>query len=171
MKVPIELKINYKTELKAFTDLIVVSLLWIPASMIFVFILPSFVPFLAMIGSYLILFFIPVIVLHTNYELENKNKILILGQGIVKYGELKITENEIKKITAIGTGKSLNLENFARLAHMSGYYYLEIETYNGEKIFVTSLFSDKLLFYFELSFPNIRIKKQEEFYPIIKNCG
>src|SRR5690606_32798082 len=97
MKVPIELKINYKTELKAFTDLIVVSLLWIPASMIFVFILTSFVPFLAMIGSYLILFFIPVIYLHTNYELENKNKILILGQGIVKYGELKITENEIKK--------------------------------------------------------------------------
>ena len=168
MKVPMELRINYKTEFKALTDLIVVSLLWIPASMIFVFILPSFLPFLAMIGFYLILFFIPVIYLHTNYKIENKNKTLILGQGIVSYGELKITENEIKEITAIGSGTALNLDNFSRLAHMSGYYYIEVETYNGVKIFLTSLFSDKLLLYFELSFPNIKIKKQKEFYPSIK---
>ena len=163
-----ELRINYKTELKAFTDLIVVSSLWIPASMIFVFILPSFLPFLAMIGSYLILFFIPVIYLHTNYKRENKNKTLILGQGIVIYGGLKITENEINEITAIGSSTALNQDNFARLAHMSGYYYIEIKTYNDEKIFLTSLFSDKLLVFFELSFPNIKIKKQKEFYPIIK---
>lgn len=169
MKVPIELKINYKTEFKALTDLVVVSLLWIPASMIFVFILPSLLPFLAMIISYLILFFIPVIFLHSNYERENKNKILILGQGILNYGGKKIAENEIKEIKALGSGAALNLDNYARLAHMSGYYYIEIETYNDGKIFLTSLFSDKLLIYVESTFPNIKINKQKEFYPNIKN--
>ena len=168
MKERIEFKVNSKTALKALTDLIVVSFLFIPASLIFVFILPSLLSFLAVILAYSLLYFIPVLYLHSNYENENKGKILILRAGELSYDGQNIAERDIKEINAFGTGASLNLDHYSRLAHMSGYFYVEIKTNNNLNIYLTSLLSHQLIYYVEASFPKTKINKLKKFYPTLK---
>jgi len=165
----IELQQNLKTEYYALRDLLFVTIFWIPASFIFILYIPSLIGFISMIASYMVLFFIPTIYLHNNYEKYSKGKNLLIFDKIINFDEKSISFDSIKSIKAIGTGYSLGLNYFARMTHMTGYYYLEITTIEDEKIILTSLLSKDIMKIISEKIPSIKIELNPIFYPIIKN--
>ena len=163
-----ELKINNKAEFHALKDLIFITLFFDPAIILLPFFIPNLLVFFALIAFYLALYFLPTILLHSNYEQSNENEIFYISEKKLIYRGNTITESQIQKIKAYGTPKSLKIEEFSRMTHMSGYFYVEIITNLKEKIILTSLLSKDLIEIVESEFPNIKIKKIKTFYPSIK---
>ena len=157
------LKINAKSELVALKDLIFVTVLWLILCLIF----PFFEVFIALVISYLILFFIPTVYLHSNYEKYNKGIDVIINHSEIIFNGDYVKKDSITKINAIGCPSPLGIANYSRLAHMTGYYYLEVITNDDRRIILTSLLDKNILKIIKENFPDITINLSSKFYPLI----
>ncbi|MFB9110563.1 hypothetical protein [Flavobacterium gyeonganense] len=160
-------KINTKSEFKALQDLIFVTIIWVPLCLIFVFVFPSIAIFLGLLIFYLILYFIPTIYLHSNYEKYNKGKNVVINSSEIIFDGDYIYKDSIKTINAIGCPSTLGISHYSRLAHMTGYYYIEVVTNNSQTVILTSLLDKNILKIIKENFPDVTINLNSQFYPII----
>ncbi len=169
MQEKLELYCNWKTEYYAMRNLIFATVFWMPMCFVFIFCIPDFFCFAGMFVSYMLLFFIPAIIIHSNYEKYSKHKRLIVDASSLNVDGWAIEFSSIKEINARGTGSALGLYYFTGVIDMSGYYYLEIMTDNDEKIILTSLLSKDLLKIIRDRLPSIEINLQHSIYPIVRD--
>ena len=164
----IKLKITHKTELQALQDLIIVTIIFFGLSAIVLFYaeLPYLV--LILLAFYAILFFTPVIILHSNYEKVNKNKDLIILNDKLEFGNEIIEYNNIEKIIAVGTYQSINKTSLSELPYQCAYFYIQIIHNNGKSIYLTNLYSKDLIQIVSNKIPNHIVEKKLTSFPLIK---
>ena len=121
---PITLKVNNRTEFFALQDLLISSLIFIGLALFMLFYLDAELIFYILIVFYFFLFFLPVIILHSNYEKYNKDKILIFEQNKIIFDSQIINTDEITNAKIYGTNQSINKYSYAKskqyLCHFSG---------------------------------------------------
>jgi len=124
----------------------------------------------AFILFYLILYAIPVIVIHLDYYENNKQYIIEISEDLllinVNNNISLFSSADIKEIMFYMTPSSLQNSSFRSLP-FEKYYYVVITCLDGSSFYLTSLLSDKLAYMLELNFKDVLIKKQGTLYPII----
>lgn len=165
----IKLKITHKTEFQALQDLIIVTVAFFVFDAIILFY--ADLPYLALLllAFYAILYFTPVIILHSNYENVNKNKELIFRTEKLQFGNEIIEYKDIERIKAIGTYQSINKNSFSELPYQCAYFYIKIEMKNGNSIYLTNLYSKNLIDIVDNKIYNHTIEKELTSFPLIKN--
>ena len=164
-------KITYWNQLKLLSSLLVLTILYIGLLLyvempfekreILIFSLP-----------YLILFFIPVAIIHLNYYINSKGIIYKIDETgitkIVKNEEEFIPITNIKEITFFMTPNRI-LDSATRSFPFEDYYYAEIITTDKKVIFISCFFSTKIDKILEVNFKELNIKKLKTIYPFINN--
>ena len=165
----IKLKITHKTEFQALQDLIISTIIFLGLSAIVLFY--AELPYLALtlLAFYTILYFTPVIILHSNYENVNKNKELIFQNEKLEFGNEIIEYKNIEKIKAVGTYQSINKTSLSKLPYQCAYFYIKIEMKNSNIIYLTNLYSKNLIEIISNRIPNQTIEKEITSFPFIKN--
>lgn len=119
---------------------------------------------------YLILYAIPVIVIHFNYYENNKQYIIEISEDMllidVNNNISLLSSSDIKEIVFYMTPSGLQNSSFRTLP-FEKYYYVVIICLDGSSFYLTSLLSDKVAYMLELNFKDVLIKKQGTLYPII----
>ncbi|MBC5862117.1 hypothetical protein L1S34_01220 [Flavobacterium sp. K77] len=119
---------------------------------------------------YLILFLIPVGIIHLNHYVNSKGIIYKIDETgitkIVKNEEEFISRANIKEITFFMTpNRFLNSStgNFP----FEDYYYAEIKTTDKKVLFISCFYSTKIDKILEVNFKELNIKKLKTIYPLI----
>lgn len=165
------LTVNLKTKFQALQDLLAASLIFISASLMMHFYFDYTLIFFCLFGFYFLFFFLPVIILHNNYEKYNEKKELIFKENKLIFDSKEIKIDEITKAKIVGTNQSINKYSYAKSAYETAYFYIEISLKNGEKIYLTNLLSKNLKEIFEQNYPSVKLEKDITIYPLIKNDG
>ena len=168
---PITLKVNNRTEFFALQDLLISSLIFIGSALFMLFYLDAELIFYILIGFYFFLFFLPVIILHSNYEKYNKDKILIFEKDKIVFDNKVIELDKIVKSNIYGTYQSLNNQSSGKLPYQTAYFYVEIQDSENQKIYLTNLLSKDLIRLIQENYPSLELKKIINTYPKIKNYG
>jgi hypothetical protein len=117
----------------------------------------------------LCVYIIPLIYIHFNYYIENKNSILKLtenGISISRKNDLVVFEfNEIKKVE-FNFSYTLYDKRF-RWFFWDEYFYAEVHLKNGENLIITCLLFDQL----ETIIPLKLIKRKKRIFPYIKKLN
>ena len=163
-------KINLYSHLKMLSDLIMVTAFCLS---LILFLFSSFNKFVAaFILFYLILYAIPVIVIHFNYYENNKQYIVEISKDLLSINVDNnislVSSADIKEIIFYMTPSGLQNSSFRSLP-FEKYYYVVITCLDGSNFYLTSLLSDKVAYLLELNFKDVLIKKQGTLYPIIIN--
>lgn len=166
----VELKINNKAEFYVLQDLLIATLVFVPLSLFMLYLNYELI-FYSLIGFYLLLFFIPTIILHSNYEKINKNKIFILEPEKIIFDKTELTSKDITKVVVCGTHQAVNKQPITTKATYHNYFYIEITDKKDRKIYLTNLLTKNLIETFEEYFPNIQIEKKISSYPFIKTLN
>lgn len=119
---------------------------------------------------FVFLYVIPVLVIHYNYYLNDKDKVYEITEfGIKQKNKNGIQFIEISKIQEIEffmTANKLNETGFQSLPFVD-YYYASIKVKNESEIVLSCLLSSELENILIQYLPNISIKKAKKFYPLI----
>jgi len=168
---PITLKVNNRTEFFALQDLVISTLIFIGSAIFILFYLDAESIFYILIGFYFFLYFLPVIVLHSNYKKYNKNKILILEKNSIVFDNKIIELDKIIKSNVYGTYQSLNNQSSGKLPYQTAYFYIEIVDSENQIMYLTNLLSKDLIRLIQENYPSLELKKIINTYPKIKNYG
>ena len=112
--------------------------------------------FLSTFLLYLLIFLLPVIILHINYLNNNKYQNVIVEKNKLILNN--ILYNEIEQINIFATHQHFNDSvGVSALPYNDYYYYLEICLKGGEKIILSSLFDYKIDEIFKKNFESVKI--------------
>ena len=161
-------KINLYSHLNMLSDLIIVTAFCLS---FILFLFSSFNKSVAaFILFYLILYLIPVIVIHFNYYENNTKYTIEISEDLLSINVDNnislISSADIKEIIFYMTPSGLQNSSFRSLP-FEKYYYVVITCLDGSNFYLTSLLSDKVAHMLELNFKDVLIKKQGTLYPII----
>lgn len=113
---------------------------------------------------------IPVVIIHSNYYLHDKGNIYEFTKLGITKKKHQITQyieiSNILEIEFFMTGYKLNVTGYKSLP-FADYYYARIKLKDNSELILTCLFSSDLENIFNNYFPNIRIVKNNTFYPFI----
>jgi len=122
------------------------------------------------IALYLLIYALPVIIIHLNYYKHSQGNIFEISKSII----IKKTNDEILRIDASDINKislymTANQIKNSGLRHFpfESYYYARIELLNGKEEFITCLFSANLENILKVNFKDLQIEKIKKFYPLI----
>ncbi|WP_182650858.1 hypothetical protein [Flavobacterium sp. SOK18b] len=164
------LKITFWNQLKLLSSLLVVTFLYI-GLLIYAEIPLEKREILIFSLPYLILFFIPIAIIHLNHYIKSKGIIYKIDETgitkIVKNEEEFIPTTNIKEITFFMTPNRF-VDSATRSFPFEDYYYAEIITTEKKVIFISSFFSTKIDKVLEVNFKELNIKKLKTIYPLIK---
>ncbi|MBL0736403.1 hypothetical protein JI750_05870 [Flavobacterium sp. GN10] len=161
-----EIKINFLSQLKALTDLIVMSIIY--SFVILCTSIDDLKLMFFLLIPYFLMFFLPTVFLHCNYLMENNGIVFeITKKAIIKKVKNNILECTIDDICEIiiytgGTRGTVA----PGLAH-SNYYYVKINFLDGSSFVITSLCSSKIDKILKDNFPNVKTTTEKVFYPMI----
>ena len=163
------LKITLWNQLKLLSSLLVLTILYI-GLLLYVEIPFEKREILIFSLPYLILFFIPVAIIHLNYYIKSKGIIYKIDATgitkIVKNKEEFIPISDIKEITFFMTPNRL-LDSATRSFPFEDYYYVEITATDKKVLFISSFFSTQIDKILEVYFKELNIKKLKTIYPLI----
>lgn len=165
MEKEIILEVNFKSECDVLLELFWYTLVWMLVSLGALFYL-SVEIFCIFLGFYFVIYFLPVIILHYNYEQYNKGKKLMITEKGIDFDGNFIPKETIKHVIFYGNILDVEGKNSQSLPFQSHYFYLEIESENNEKIYLTSLYSKKIMDILQGKL-GIKIKKENIYYPRI----
>lgn len=158
--------LTLKTQIEALRGLIFMTFVFVGISILFRYALDSFFPSsIILLIIYLLCYFFPVIVLHTNYLKYARGHILIVGSDFITYDNRSYFINEIALIEVYSTYQHKNESGGARtLAHNEYYYYIKLCFKNDEPIIINSLLGQNIDRYLISKFPNIAVKYHLHFF-------
>lgn len=156
-----DLRISLKSQFFALKELIVISLFYF-GFICFLYIKVEFdlfkIVFLSTFLIYLLLFFLPVILLHTNYLNKNKYQQVIINKNKLILDDVLYNIDEINQINVFATYQHFNSSvGVSALPYNDYYYYLEICLKDGGKIILSSLINYKIDKIFKDNFDSIKI--------------
>lgn len=158
-----DLKISLKSQLYALRDLIITSIVYFML-IYFLYINTEFdlfkILFLSTFAYYLLLFLLPVTVLHINY-LRNTSKDIRVEENKLTIKENIIYRSDIEKIRIYASSQHFSGNvGVTALPFNDYYFYLEIKLKNGEKINLSSLLDYKIDKIIKENFKNNSIVEQ-----------
>lgn len=165
------LKISLKSQLKALKELIIVTFVYC----IFLYFLYEKVEFdlfkmlfLSTGCFYLLIIFLPVILLHVNYLSKNNYKEIFIDKNKLILDDNIYCSKDIDIINIFATNQHFNSSVGAySFAFNDFYYYIEIQLNNKEKIILSSLINYKIDEILMANFPQIKIvKKTSTFFSL-----
>lgn len=163
------LKITLWKQLKSLFSLIFITLLYI-GGLVYAEIPLEKRAVLIFLLPYLVIFFIPVIIIHLNYYINGTGIIYKIDEsGITKTVNNKeefISIADIKEITFFMMPNRL-LNSALRSLPFEDYYYVQILTTDKKVIYISCLFSTKIDKILEVNFKELNIKKLKAIYPLI----
>lgn len=163
------LKITFWKQIKSLTTLLFLTSLYVG------FLIYAEIPLekksiLIFFIPYLIIFIIPVAIIHLNYYINGRGIIYKIDEsGITKIADNKeefIPITDIKEITFFMMPNRL-LDSAVRSFPFENYYYVKILTTDKKNIFISCLFSTKIDKIFVENFKELNIKKLKVIYPLI----
>lgn len=142
-----DLKISIRTQLYVLRELIVISIIYF-GIMSFLYLYNDFglfkIIFLSTFVFYLIVFLLPVVILHINY-LKNQYKTVKIDEKKLIINDTIYQENDIYKIIIYATAQHFNNSiGVTALPYNDYYYYVEVYLKSGESINLSSLIEYKI---------------------------
>ncbi len=155
------LEISLKSQLYALKDLIIISLVYFGLILYF-YLKVEFnlfkILFLSTFFLYLLIFFLPVIILHINHLNNNKYQCVIIEKNKLVLDDISYNIDKIDQINIFATYQHFNNSvGVSALPYNDYYYYLEICLKGGEKIILSSLLNYKIDKNFKENFEFIKI--------------
>ncbi|TYP87015.1 hypothetical protein BC792_1417 [Sphingobacterium allocomposti] len=111
---------------------------------------------------------VPLLLIHVNHYTQDAKALTLLKDRIELYDNGKLTSIDVKEISTMLVYKSptkfsnIGLQSFS----FEDYFYLEINTLQGRKYYVSSLLSDKIDKLFEQQYM-LNLIPVSTYYPII----
>ena len=141
------LEVSFKTQFRALRELVIISIVYF-GFMIFIYVKVEFelfkILFLSTLVLYFVVFFTPVVLLHTNY-LKSKLNSIKIEQNKLEIDGNQIVSNDIEKIKIVATYQHFDkMVGASALPYNDYYYYVEIYLNNGQSLKLTSLLDYKI---------------------------
>lgn len=165
-----KLKLTLYNHLKMLLDLIVMTLLYFSFIFYFFNITDKTIIYLSI--PYVVIFILPVIYIHLNYYIHDKNVIINIESLKMTLIKKDVLFNiHMENIYEIEFHMSANKIKNSGLRHLpfEDYYYGKIKLKDGNIIVITCLLSKKIDKIFKEHFKNIPITEIKSFYPLIHN--
>lgn len=155
------LKISLRNQFYALKELVIISFVYF-GLMGFLYIKAEFdlfkILFISTFFLYLIIFLLPVIILHINYLNNSKYKSVAINENKLTIDENVFIDSDIDRIIIFATNQHFNNSvGVSALPYNDHYYYIEICLKTGDKINLTSLLDYKIDMIVKENFKSVNI--------------